>query len=63
LKYNDILYEVRDNAIRVTINRPDVYNAFRTDTVEELLHAFERANEEKSVNALVLRSCKRRFGT
>ncbi|TWB87781.1 1,4-dihydroxy-2-naphthoyl-CoA synthase [Bradyrhizobium macuxiense] len=54
MTYTDIQYEVRDSAVRVTINRPEVYNAFRPETVEELLHAFERANDESSVNALVL---------
>jgi 2-ketocyclohexanecarboxyl-CoA hydrolase len=52
--YKDILYEVGVNAVRVTINRPDVMNAFRLQTVEELIHAFQRANEERSVNTVVL---------
>ena len=34
--YKDITYEVGANAVRVTINRPDVLNAFRLQTVEEL---------------------------
>lgn len=54
MDYKDIIYEVRDNAVWVTINRPEVYNAFRYETVEELLHAFERVNDERSVNAMVL---------
>jgi 2-ketocyclohexanecarboxyl-CoA hydrolase len=52
--YKDILYELGANAVRITINRPEVYNAFRVQTVEELIDAFVRANEEKSVNAVVL---------
>jgi 2-ketocyclohexanecarboxyl-CoA hydrolase len=52
--YKDILYAVRDGVVRVTINRPEVYNAFRLQTVEELLDAFTRANEEKSANVVVL---------
>jgi 2-ketocyclohexanecarboxyl-CoA hydrolase len=52
--YKDILYEVRDNAARITINRPEVYNAFRLQTLEELIDALHRADEEKSVNAMVL---------
>lgn len=52
--YKDILYEVRDGAVRVTINRPDVYNAFRLQTLEELIDAFRRADEEKSANVMVL---------
>jgi 2-ketocyclohexanecarboxyl-CoA hydrolase len=52
--YEDILYELCPNAVHITINRADVYNAFRLRTVEELIHAFQRANEEQSVNAVVL---------
>lgn len=53
-KYKDILYEVGENAVRITIDRPEVMNAFRLQTVEEMIHAFQRANEERSVNAVVL---------
>lgn len=52
--YRDITYELGENAVRITINRPEVMNAFRLQTVEELIQAFQQANEEKSVNAVVL---------
>jgi 2-ketocyclohexanecarboxyl-CoA hydrolase len=52
--YRDINYEVGENAVRITINRPDVMNAFRLQTVEELIDAFQKANEERTVNAVVL---------
>jgi 2-ketocyclohexanecarboxyl-CoA hydrolase len=52
--YKDIIYELGENAVRITINRPDVYNAFRLQTVEELIQAFQAANEEHSVNTVVL---------
>ena len=51
--YKDILYEVRDGVVRITINRPEVYNAFRLQTLEELINAFQRAGEEKSANVIV----------
>ena len=51
--YKDIIYELGENAVRITINRPDVYNAFRLQTVEELIQAFQAANEEHSVNTVV----------
>jgi 2-ketocyclohexanecarboxyl-CoA hydrolase len=53
-QYQDVLYEVRDGVVRVTINRPEVYNAFRLQTLEELIDAFRRADEEKSANVVVL---------
>jgi 2-ketocyclohexanecarboxyl-CoA hydrolase len=52
--YKDILYELGENAVRITINRPEVMNAFRLQTVEEMIHAFQRANEERTVNTVVL---------
>jgi 2-ketocyclohexanecarboxyl-CoA hydrolase len=51
--YKDITYELGENAVRITINRPEVYNAFRLQTVEELILAFQAANEERSVNTVV----------
>jgi 2-ketocyclohexanecarboxyl-CoA hydrolase len=53
-QYKDILYEVRDGVVRITINRPDVYNAFRNQTLEELIDGLRRADEEKSANVMVL---------
>ena len=53
-QYKDILYEVRDGVVNVTINRPEVYNAFRNQTLEELIDALHRADEEKSANVMVL---------
>jgi 2-ketocyclohexanecarboxyl-CoA hydrolase len=52
--YHDIVYEVRHHAVHITINRPEVYNAFRCQTLEELIHALHRADEESGVNAMVL---------
>ncbi len=52
--YRDVTYELGENAVRITINRPDVMNAFRLQTVEELIDAFQKANEERTVNAVVL---------
>ena len=53
-EYKDILYDVRDGVVRITINRPEVYNAFRNQTLEELIEALRRADEEKSANVMVL---------
>ena len=43
MAYEDVLYEVRDGVAWITINRPEVRNAFRTKTVEELISAFRTA--------------------
>ena len=57
--YDDIRYEIADVAAggrvaKITINRPDVRNAFRPHTVIEMAEAFERAREDLSVGAVIL---------
>ena len=56
--YADIRYELADDEnagiAKITINRPEVRNAFRPETVIELSHAFERAREDQSVGVVIL---------
>ncbi len=52
--YRDILLDVRDGVARITINRPEKYNAFTAQTCEELIDAFRRAGSDKSVAVIVL---------
>ena len=57
-EYEDILYELsagESPAIaKITINRPEVRNAFRPETVVELSAAFERAREDDNVGVVIL---------
>ena len=53
-QYKDILYDVRDAVARITINRPEKYNAFTAETCEELIDALRRAGWDKSVAVIVL---------
>lgn len=52
--YTDILYEECDGTATITINRPQVYNAFRSQTCHELLDALRRAGWSRSVGVIVL---------
>ena len=56
--YTDIRYELStgDDAgiAKITINRPEVRNAFRPETVVELSDAFTRAREDPSVGVIIL---------
>ena len=55
MTYTDILYDKRDGVAWITINRPEVRNAFRTRTVHELTDAFQDARFDPAVGrALVL---------
>ena len=54
MPYQDILYAEQGGVATITINRPDVYNAFRTQTCEELITAFNQAGWNKSIGVIVL---------
>ena len=54
-EYSDIRYELSGDGIaKITIDRPEVRNAFRPQTVVELSDAFERAREDIDVGVIVL---------
>jgi 2-ketocyclohexanecarboxyl-CoA hydrolase len=54
MAYQDILYDKRDGIATITINRPTVLNAFRADTVEEMLDAMRDAEEDEDIGVVVL---------
>jgi naphthoate synthase len=51
--YEDILYEVTEGIAKITINRPEVRNAFRPQTLAELRDAFARARDDLDVGAVI----------
>lgn len=53
-EFTDILYEIKGRAAWITINRPKVYNAFRGQTLDELIHALVLAGNDKAVSCIVL---------
>jgi naphthoate synthase len=53
-EYGDIIYEVAEGIARITINRPEVRNAFRPQTLFELSRAFEQARDDLTVGVIVL---------
>jgi naphthoate synthase len=52
-EFGDILYEKGDGIAKITINRPQVRNAFRPQTLAELRDAFGRARDDLEVGAIV----------
>jgi naphthoate synthase len=52
--YEDIRYELAEGIAKITIDRPEVRNAFRPETVIELSDAFNRAREDTSVGVIIL---------
>src|ERR1700676_3143825 len=53
-QFTDVIYEVRDRAAWIIINRPKVYNAFRGQTLEELIQAFHLAANDRNISSIVL---------
>src|ERR687896_208222 len=51
--YQDILYETAEGMAKITINRPQVRNAFRPQTLFELQDAFARAREDQDVGVII----------
>lgn len=52
--YSDIEYHVAEGIAKVTINRPEVRNAFRPQTLAELAQAFDRARDDDQVGVIIL---------
>jgi naphthoate synthase len=52
--YDDITYHKADGMARIAFNRPEVRNAFRPDTIKEMMQAFEDAWEDSNVGVILL---------
>ena len=52
--YTDIEYHTAEGIAKITINRPEVRNAFRPQTLFELAHAFDRARDDDEIGVIIL---------
>ncbi len=52
--YRDIEYHTADGIAKITINRPEVRNAFRPQTLFELRDAFDAARDDDSIGVIIL---------
>jgi naphthoate synthase len=53
-EYTDIRYETAEGIAKITINRPEVRNAFRPTTLYELSHAFNVARDDAEIGVIIL---------
>jgi len=53
MQFRDVLYEKTDMIARITINRPDVYNSYSTETLRELIAAFDDASCDDGIGVIV----------
>ncbi len=51
--YEDIRYETAEGIAKITIDRPEVHNAFRPRTLFELIDAFSRAREDQTIGVIL----------
>lgn len=52
-EFTDIRYEIAEGMAKITINRPEVRNAFRPKTLFELQNAFNMARDDDSVGVII----------
>ena len=52
--YRDVIYEQAEGIAKITINRPEVRNAFRPQTIIELSRAFEVARDDPEIGVVIL---------
>ncbi len=52
--YDDVLYQKAESIARISINRPEVHNAFRPQTVKELSRALDDARHDETIGVIIL---------
>ena len=61
MSYNTIKYDVADQILTLTLNRPDNMNAFTVEMSEELIDAYNRASDDDAVSAIVVTGAGKAF--
>ena len=53
-EYSDILFDFCEGVAKITINRPEVYNAFRPETNMDMLDAMDICREDPKIDVIIL---------
>lgn len=61
MSYEEILYDVDDGIITITLNRPDKLNAFTGVMLNEIIDAMDRADNDDAVRAIIFTGAGRGF--
>jgi len=61
MSYEHIKYEISENILTLTLNRPDKLNAFTHTMRDELIDAFDHADEDDNVRAIIITGEGRAF--
>jgi enoyl-CoA hydratase/carnithine racemase len=61
MAYETIIYEVSENILTITLNRPEKLNAFTGQMMTEMINAFDRADADDNVRAIIVTGAGRGF--
>lgn len=61
MTYEEILYDVEDGILTITLNRPDKLNAFTSVMLKEMIDALDRADADDDVRAIIVTGAGRGF--
>ena len=61
MAYQEIIYQVADRVLTITLNRPDKLNAFTQRMLQELIEAFDQADADDNVRAVIVTGAGRAF--
>ena len=61
MSFENILYEKKDRVATITLNRPEVLNAFVSSMGDEMLQAFHQAEDDEDIGCVVLTGAGRGF--
>jgi len=61
MSFNTIRYEVSEQILTITLNRPEQLNAFTVEMAKELIRAFNQASDDDEVSAIVVTGAGKAF--
>ena len=61
MDYSTILYDLEDNVLLITLNHPEILNAFNRDMMAEMIDALNKADADDNVRAIIVTGAGRGF--
>jgi hypothetical protein len=61
MPYETVRCEVDESILTITLNRPDTLNAFTTQMLHEMIDAFDRADKDDAIRAVIVTGAGRAF--
>ena len=61
MSYSTILYDVNESILTITLNRPDILNAFNTSMLSEIIDALDRADADDRIRCIIITGAGRAF--